>query len=423
MIPGHTSAASLDGPGPAGAGVPGGSRNEDPGSTPLRIAVVAACPFPEPRGTPVRIQRMAEGLHARGHEIHVVTYPHGSGSVTEGLTVHRVPSAGVPHRHAPGPSPSKLLLLDPLLVWRVRRLLRTRHIDVVHAHHYEGLLVGLAARSGMGVPVVYDAHTLLQSELPSYAPRVPRWAKRGVGVRLDRWLPARADHVIAVSETIRKHLLARTSLSDERITVVSNGVELDLFDRPLRARARSDPPVVVFTGNLASYQGIDLLLEAFGQVLARRPDARLRMVTQAPFGPYEERARGLGIRESVDVVAAGFEAIPSLLAASDVAVNPRPDCDGIPLKLLNYMAAGMPVVSFEGSAPGVEHGRNGWLVPRGDVAAFAGGIVDLVEDPAMARTMGVEARRHVEAHHSWSVVADSAEAVFQALLERVAGDA
>jgi glycosyltransferase involved in cell wall biosynthesis len=387
---------------------------------PLCIAVVAACPFPDRRGTPVRIQRLAEGLQQRGHEVHVVTYPHGAGPVAEGLVVHRVARAGTRDKGAPGPSTSKLLVLDPLLARLLRRLLRTQSIDLVHAHHYEGLLVALAARPGSGVPIVYDAHTLLEAELPSYGPRVPAWAKKAVGGRLDRWLPAKADHVIAVSDAIRDTLLAETRLGEDEVTTVSNGVECELFDASAAAGERRGPPVVVFAGNLASYQGIDVLLEAFREVRARRSDVRLRIVTESSFGPYEERARALGIRDAIDLVVTGFEDVPALLASADVAVNPRMDCRGIPLKLLNYMAASKPVVSFAGSAPGVEQGVNGWLVASGDVAGFAHGVLTLLEDPARARQIGERARRHVEARHSWLAMSEAAEGVFRALLGRAA---
>ncbi len=389
-----------------------------PPASPLRIAVVAACPFPERRGTPVRIQRLAEGLAARGNEVHVVTYPHGGGDLAAEVVLHRVSSMGGRHRTAPGPSPGKLLVLDPLLVRGLRRVVAEHRIEVIYAHHYEGLLVGLAGRFGTSTPLVYDAHTLLESELPTYAPQVPAWVKKGLAVRLDRWLPPRADHVIAVSETIHQRLVAHTRLTEDRVTTVSNGVNYRLFPVADPSGPPGRAPIVVFAGNLAAYQGIDLLLQAFRAVLAARPDARLRIVTESPFEPYEARARDLGVRGGIDVVKAGFDQVPALLAASDVAVNPRLDCDGIPLKLLNYMAAAKPAVSFRGSAPGVEHRDTGWLVDRADVPGFASGIVELLNDPALARSIGMRARRRVEVHHSWSAMSAEVDGVFRRLLGR-----
>ncbi len=69
----------------------------------------------------------------------------------------------------PGPTSQKLLRVDPALTLLLRRLLRSRSFDIIHAHHFEGLLVGAAARVGLDVPLVFDAHTLLMSELPYYS--------------------------------------------------------------------------------------------------------------------------------------------------------------------------------------------------------------------------------------------------------------
>ena len=87
----------------------------------MRIAMVAACPFPWPRGTPIRIHRMAEALGRRGHEVHVVTYNFGDAIPTPHMTVHRMPSPANYTRGEPGPTATKLALLDPLLTRKLRK--------------------------------------------------------------------------------------------------------------------------------------------------------------------------------------------------------------------------------------------------------------------------------------------------------------
>jgi glycosyltransferase involved in cell wall biosynthesis len=108
--------------------------------------------------------------------------------------------------------------------------------------------------------------------------------------------------------------------------------------------------------------------------------------------------------------------VPGLLAGSDVALNPRIDCDGIPVKLLNYMAAGRPVVSFAGSAPGLRHGATAWLARDGDVDGFADGVLALLADQPMAERLGRNARRFVETNHTWGRAADLTEAMYARLL-------
>jgi glycosyltransferase involved in cell wall biosynthesis len=396
---------------------PGGLALAAPPPAGLTIAMVAACPFPAPRGTPIRVLRLAEEMASRGHRVHVVTYDHGVGEVDVSVQVHRIGRVGSGGDLLPGPSLRKLGQLDPMLVGTLGRLLRREHVDIIHAHHFEGLLVGRAARAlaRARTPLVFDVHTLLTSELPTYRLGLPTWAKRAVATGLDRWLPPMADHVASCTERIRTKLVEIGAMPPERITLVPNGVEPRRFGNGT-GRHAGDAPRLIFTGNLAPYQGIDLMLAALRAVLDRRPDARLTIVSAMPFDDYEASARSLGVRAAIDLVPAAVDEEPALLGAADVALNPRVDCDGIPMKLLNYMAAGRPVVSFAGSAPGLAHRETAWLAADNDVPAFAAGILALLDQPELRRRLGERARQFVQAHHTWSRSAETAEEMYAALL-------
>jgi glycosyltransferase involved in cell wall biosynthesis len=384
---------------------------------PLRIAMVAACPFPSPRGTPIRIAQMATALAARGHEVDVVTYHLGDASDHLPFRIHRTREMPSYRKTSPGPSYRKLFLLDPLLALKLRGLLSRTRFDVIHAHHYEGMLVARAARTRGSPPTVFDLHTLLESELPYYGMGMPKAMKRRLGRSLDRRLPRYADHLVAVTDDIRDRLLAQGAFGIDRVSVIPNGVEYDLFHRDaVSPPPRGTPKTVIFTGNLASYQGIDLMLEAFKVLRALRGDVRLLLVTEDSFEPYEGRAAELGVRAFIDVRAVGFHAIPDLLAGADVAVNPRVECDGIPQKLLNYMAAGKPIVSFAGSAKHLVDGELGLVVPDRDTVSFARAIDRLLEDPDLAGRLGAAAGHFVRSTLSWEAAASRLEAVYEGLL-------
>lgn len=380
----------------------------------LKIAVIAACPFPYPRGTPVRIQRLSDALAKRGHDVHVFAYHLGQASSSDQFKIHRSLRLPTYNKYSPGPSLQKLLVVNPLLVTTLLRGLAGGRFDVIHAHHYEGLLIAKVARAGRAIPLIYDAHTLLGSELPFFAMGGTKTLGARVGMHLDRSLPQMADHVVTVTETIKSKLLTY-GLPDERITVITNGVESDLFhlDFP-------PPPegvrTLIFTGNLASYQGVDNLLYAFAKVAAKRSDVRLLVVTDSSFDPYEKQAAELGIRGRIDLSSAPFSEHGRLLATAAVAVNPRMDCDGIPQKLLNYMAAGRPTVSFSGSAPCIEHGETGWVVANGDIDAFADGLLKLLDDPVLANRLGQAAQAAVAARFTWQVAAEKAERLYHRIL-------
>lgn len=381
----------------------------------FRIAMVAACPMPARRGTPLRIERLAEALAARGHDVELIAYHVADGPQTLRVPVHRIFRRPVYWRMPVGPSLRKLAVYDPALSWKLSRVLAGRQFDVIHAHHVEGLLVALPARLLHRVPVVYDAHTMLSAELPSYAARLARSVFGALGGWLDGAVPRRADHVVAVTSDIRDRLVRAHRLEPDRVSVVTNGVETGCFR--VEAAPRADGLTrLIYTGTLAPYQNVDLLLEAFARARRARQDLRLCFSVSSSFEPYEAAARRLGVREAIEVLADGFAELPMRLAASAIAVLPRMNCPGIPQKLLNYMAAGKAIVASAGSAKVLEHERTGLIVANGDVSGFADAVLRLAADPRLVEALGRAARETVEKEFSWEKAAEKMEPVYDRLV-------
>ena len=326
--------------------------------------MVAACPFPAPRGTPVRILRVAEALALRGHEVHVAAYHLGDLTARLPFTVHRIARVPTYNKMDPGPTYQKLAIVDAMLAAKVFELTRRLRPDVIHAHHYEGLISALPAKYVFRVPVVFDSHVLLQAELDYYDLKGLGRAKGRIGRMLDRHLSRRADHVVPVSSDIRARLIEQDILEHDRITVAQNGVEQHFFHGTSGAFPHDGARRIIFTGNLALYQGIDLLLKAFSRLATSHPLARLVIVSNSDRRAFDRIARELGLLDRIDFIDASLEALPSLISSADIAVNPRTHCPGVPQKLLNYMAAGAAVVSFAGSAKHLIHQKTALVVPR-----------------------------------------------------------
>lgn len=383
----------------------------------MRIAMLAACPFPWPRGTPVRIRRMAEALTRRGHEVHVVTYHLGDRKIPLPFAVHRIRGTRYA-RTEPGPSWQKLFQLDPQLIRELGRVLRSLDFAVIHAHHYEGLLTALLARHGRRLPVVFDAHTLLGSELSYYKLGLPAGATAAIGRAFDRHLPPLADHVIAVTDDMRATLVGHGRVDSRHTTVIPNGVEAEHFAPPPRPPQQHAERRVAFAGSLAVYQGIDLLLEAFALIRARLRNVRLQLLTESDFRGFAPLAESLGVGAAIDVSNPDFAALPGYLHRADVLLNPRPACEGIPQKLLNYMAAGRPIVSCAGSAKLLSHGSTGLVVADGDARGFADATLELLANPELGQKLGSNARRLVEQQYTWDRVAAKVERVYEDVLAK-----
>jgi glycosyltransferase involved in cell wall biosynthesis len=379
--------------------------------------MVAACPFPYPRGTPIRIFKMAEALARRGHEVHVVTYHLGVEVKQDLFKIHRIPEVKTYHKCSPGPTFQKLLIIDLLLAIKLYQILRRYDIDLIHAHNYEGLLVSIGVRKLTKHPVIYDAHTILTSELPYYEFGLPKYIRNDIARRLDMAIPNMADYVISVTEDIKRELAKFNPVPPLNISVIPNGVELDHFNINPEQNKEFDTKnkILIYTGNLASYQRIDLLLRAFALVLSQQDDVRLLIISDTPFDEYEPLAEALGIREYIDMLRLDFASIPRYIVNADVALNSRIECPGIPQKILNYMAAGKAIVSFEGSAKNLEHGNTGLVIENGNINEFSKAILQLLGDPELSQKLGTNAKI-VASNYTWEKSAQKAEEVYERVL-------
>ncbi len=379
--------------------------------------MVAACPFPYPRGTPVRILRMAETMASLGHEVHVATYHLGQTEIPLPFHVHRIVNFRLYDKVTPGPTYFKLFVLDVLLALKVLALVRRYKFDIVHAHHYEGLLAALPLRLLTRLPVIFDSHTLLEGELPFYDLHLGRNLKRQVGLWLDRTMPRLAHHVIAVSESIGRWYVEQAGLPPEKLSIIPNGVEIEHFSRAGQGNQHQGI-ILGFSGNAAEYQGVEHMLRAFHRLSRHYSDIALHLYSSDNFSAYDDLIAALGIRERIRIIPTDFANLPERLAEADILLNPRWSGDGYPLKLLNYMAAGKAVVSFRGTAHDLRHMETGWIVEQPNPDDFADGIQYLIEHPDVRRQLGQNARKFIEEHFTWRLRGTALTDLYVKLLNR-----
>jgi glycosyltransferase involved in cell wall biosynthesis len=354
----------------------------------MRIALVVAGPYPGLRGSQVLVQHLAAGIAQRGHAVSLVT--HGAGASA-----------------APGPALGRLLR-DAVLVWRLWRVVRAERIDVIHAHNYEAAVAGLVVARATRRPLVYHGHNALAEELPTYfRGTLARRLARGLGRFLDAQVPRRADFCIAVTEELGD-ILRRRGVSDRGLACIPPARPPAELGSPPAGGASTG--LVCYAGNLDGYQNVEFLLRSFARVRMRVPVARLVLVTHADAPRL--RRDGLGV--GVEVVGAGaYDEVRERLASADVAVCPRVERSGFPMKLLNYMAAGKAIVASAGSAKGLCDGVTGRIVPDGDEEAFAAAISELLEDAPVRARLGAAARCAVADPRAWDAVLDRVEAVYR----------
>jgi glycosyltransferase involved in cell wall biosynthesis len=373
--------------------------------------MVAASPFPYPQGSQVLIGQLAAALQRRGHSVQVVTYHTGVGQDPEDLEIHRMPALPGMDRVRAGPSWRKPVL-DLVLLRELRRIVRDWRPDVIHTHNFEGLLAALPVRRLTGVPVVHHIHNAMGLELHTYFPsRFGRWLGASVGQWIDGSLTKKADQCIVLNEDALSYF-ARLGLA--RVRFVPPGIDFEPGQAQQARQRLGKGPLIAYSGNLDPYQDLEVLLDAFRLVADASPDAKLVLSTSAALGEWRVRAGVLGLgKQVVFDRAKDFEQVRDLLALADVAVCPRQTCLGFPIKLLNYMAAGRAIVVAEGSACGLGHLKEAWVVENGSSAGMAAAILALLDRPSLARRLGERARRRAEREHSWARIAVDIEKVYE----------
>jgi glycosyltransferase involved in cell wall biosynthesis len=331
--------------------------------------------------------------------------------------------------------------LDARYTWRADHLLRylksflqvIRQIrqkvisikpDLIHANSIRAGLVATAATFGMGTPVVWHVHDLL--------PRHPL----STAIRAFAFLSPRTT-LIAVSQAAANKFSGAFLPWKNRVTVILNAIDLAKFHPNKTARQeirdellsgheypsasgtaaellargpRSAPPgiphaefVIGIVGRLAPEKGQLELLHAFAQVLKESPQAMLVMVGAPLFNRDHEylqllkqTAVELGIAERVRMPGARKDVAAIMQALDLLVINSV--VEAFCLVALEAMACGTPILAtVSGGIPElIEHGKNGWLLPRRDEQTLAAAILDLSRQPALCARLAEQGKKHID---------------------------
>jgi glycosyltransferase involved in cell wall biosynthesis len=376
--------------------------------------MIAACPFPANHGTPGSIREMSEAIVERGHQVHIVTYHIGQDIPLHGPQLHRITPLTRETGVVVGPT-ARRPLYDLQLVFKTLQVVRDHRPDLIHAHGYEAALAAWLVRSATGLPTVYSGHNTMGDELASYKFIRPRWLADGLAKLLDAFVPRLADRCLPHSSNIAK-FLQHMGLAARTDAVVNFGIDVDWMTRGdgtgLRARhGLGDGPVILYTGVLDRFQRLDLLLEALAHVVHYEPRAKLLIVVTidnpAHLAALREQARALGVAEHlVCTPPQPLAAVRDFLTICDVAVVPRPQAPGFPIKLLNYLAARRPCVLFASSSSrGLVDHENVLLAAPDSSAALGAGILEVLRDDELRRRLARNGHQLVRAHHDRRVIA------------------
>jgi glycosyltransferase involved in cell wall biosynthesis len=368
-----------------------------------------------------RVTAFARQLDSRGHGVALVNFPHPERRES------------IPQLDVALPESVELIELNRRgvsLFTNIRRLsARAREFDLIHLwkSYPDAALPALHAARRNDLPIHYDWddwETEITRELTGSG-----LAARLVGT-LEERVPRMATTVSTASTELRRRALA-LGVPDDRIWDAPVGVDLDAFqagdtgtrnqlgEKLWPGEEETDTPVLIYVGQLEVATFAETALEAVAKI--RRPVRLLVVGGGSRLKALRQKAWSMGINHRVtftDYVPAGE--VPKYLSLARVALAPFDDtmvtrCKS-PLKVMEYMAAGLPVVgSAVGDVPDLLE-NCGVTVPPGDAAAMAEAAAGLLENDNERIEMGRKARKKAEESFSWSRITDSLIAAYDTAL-------
>ena len=355
------------------------------------VCVDPGIPIFGTKGASVHIQKVVRELRRRGHEVVVHAIRKGK-CIPDDLHDLEVRVYPIEEQE-----PSKREIAQWERAAEISAELRHDGTELIYERY--SLFSTVIATSG--IPGILEVNAPLIDEQRTH--RTLFDAATAAAALQSQVSSARAT--ICVSDRVRDWVIANSV--GGRVVTVANGVCLDrIVPQP---EDTNGPPVVTFIGSLKPWHGVSDLLHAATHA---QQAWRIRIIGD---GPEREALETLATDLNVEVDFRGAVAPTDMLthlAGSAIAVAPYPaanDSDQYfsPLKIFEYMAAGLPIVASQvGQIPAIL-GTAAELIPPSHPVALAAAIDGLVEQPGRRKALGEQARRLAEQHHGWPQVVDN----------------
>lgn len=365
----------------------------------------------------VHIMGMAGALRQLGHTVEISGPPGCDPERKPAFAANAPAEAGLRDRlkrFARGGPPVLFevseLLYNAYSCWDIWRRGRRRRPDLIYERTTSNSVAPTCMARLWGIPIIQEVNVTV--DIGHLRPV----KLRRLSLAIERWMTRRATLFVTVSHMF-KRMLGEAGFPEEKILVCQNAVHPEAFD-PENAervewpgRARNGAVTLGYVGSFVPYQRVDMVVEAAKALAPSYPQARWLLLGDGADRPAVQRSideQGLGelfwMPGSVD-----HSLTPSYLKAMDVAVLPSSEQFNSPMKLFEYMAMGRAVVVPDRPAirEVIEHRRNGLVFRAGDGEAFTAALRELLDDGALRRRLGRQARQDVLERHTWSKVAQS----------------
>ncbi|MCF8033520.1 MAG: glycosyltransferase family 4 protein [Desulfarculaceae bacterium] len=364
----------------------------------MKILLLAPHPFYQERGTPIAVRLLATTLAEQGHAVDMLCYHEGRDLDMPGVRLHRISPPGWVKNVPPGPSWQKIVC--DLYMWPAARRLAARGgFDLVHAVE-EAAFMALRLNQRFGLPYVYDMDSCMSAQIADKYPAAKPLA--GWLSRLEGRAVRDSAGVVAVCQS-----LVDTAQAHGPSAPVCRLEDVSLLEEPEgeppSERLDYGGPVIMYVGNLESYQGIDLLLEGFAVAAPKHPQAHLVIIggSQSAVAAYKAKAGGMGLEHRAHFLGPRPPAhLGHYLAQADILASPRIQGENTPMKIYSYLDADRPLVATRLPTHTQVLDNQISLLVEPAPEDMARGLDELLSDPERGRALARAAKERVAARYS-----------------------
>jgi glycosyltransferase involved in cell wall biosynthesis len=328
-------------------------------------------------------------------------------------------------------------LIFPLDNWAFNRSVTMNsavfEADVFELHNNSayGLPIVLVKR-GINKPVVHVIHGTLADEYEQgkKCPQTPRSRLANAFMKLqakqEKAIAQKATRIVTISKYSQTKIIKHYNITDEEITIVPNGVDIEKF-KPVDSTAAkqqlglSPEPTVLFMGSLIPRKGLPHLVEAAKKVVKQQENTKFVIIGTGPLrGQIEESVAAAGLAGNFVFLGNLKEnQLATAYNAADVFVLPSIQ-EGQGIVLLEAQACGKPVVAFGvgGVNEAVRQKETGFLLDLGDTEGFADRLLELLGDAALRKKMGAAGRRFIAENYTWDICAQRMLGIYREALAK-----
>jgi glycosyltransferase involved in cell wall biosynthesis len=392
----------------------GGARAHQGG----RILLVTPQPFYEDRGTPIAVGETCRALGELGYEVDLLAFPVGEDRPIARVTTHRCANP-LRIRSVPIGFSLDKCVLDAALLRAFERLLCARSYRLVHAVEEAAYMASFLCPR-FDTPYIYDMASSIPAELRAH------WLLGAPGMRsvlaaMERRVLAGASHVVCsagLGDRIRA-VAPAVAYTEWRFPGVAGAVDARTV-RELRVSLgiEREARVVLYSGNFARYQGVDLLFDAFASALREDPSLMLVCVGASAASRDALLARlAEPVRPRVRILTRQpRHTMPAYFALADCLISLRPDNHNLPLKVFDYMAAGKPIVATRGPAhEPVLNGERAFMCDA-HVESIAAAMLAVFRSATHGQRIAESARRYSQRQFGWRSFVQLVESVYGRVL-------